>query len=66
MHLKGNSEVSLMSFPFLLSSGSSQFLDLVPLGRMEVGMTFCGFVEALSGRGRRIITNQGVWLICLK
>lgn len=51
--------MSLMSFPFLLSSGSSQFLDLVPLGRMEVRMTFCGFVEALSGPGRRKMMSQG-------
>lgn len=59
MHLGGNSEVSLMSFPFLLSPGSSQFLDLLPLGRMEVRMTFCGFVETPSGLGRRRIMNQG-------
>lgn len=66
MHLRGNHEVSLMSFPFLLSPGSSQFLDLVPLGRMEVWITFCGFVEALSGLGRRRMMNQGGLVIWLK
>lgn len=51
--------MSLMSFQFLLSPGSSQFLDLMCLGRMEVRMTFCVFVVALSGPGRRRMMNQG-------